>query len=1458
MVQVRERRANALAKPVIRRLLATLLVSLALGGGAYAERGPAEAIAAAISRLAQPDTPPAERWALLTQLGNKAASDRSFWGPMTDAAIRSSQPNLERLIRALAPTERKTLAQAALNIPALATLVVEMRPEQPPGQADLDTIDMLRRADHLSAAAQERVATLARTDVSARQMILAEPGRFLTVLPALIAQADAAEAGPSALALDLARLTGGRVDGGVVARILARGDEQSFRAAARWIEAHPEEAKTLIGTIRDLRRDATGARWGDLTDLEALADPQVALQAFADADQRLQSDGPALQGAVRALGRVGPAADGALFQLASDAADAKASCGFRAAVLTALARRFRVGTTLPAEPDLSVAAAGALASALAAKDDCKAGELPAAMEEVAGSGLVADPRLLEAFRITASREAGELSRGVSRTLLGAPRLCKALAVPLLPLALSGGWDAASVAGVIVPCLGPSEAATTRLAGALDALLAAPDPSTGVAVLTGLRATPPTGALAAAVRSAAAASRDRSDEVRAALALLLQAMGEQEKALATADQIKAEPAYEALLSDLLKAGAETGRVLTRERVARIAPSLGGTDSLSGAARLLAVADLPPSEVIGGPVFDLLARASQPVASLCWDLVVVGAQAEVILPALVERAVLNREPREQLAGCARAAVSDPDARALALGLAGGRADGIPQEGAEVDLRRLGLLEAIWPFVEKRAETEFRALRALVLDAAGELGRASPYSPEGISRLARWRDRVREGDPRQPFSPEIWKRQAALASLAIPGGVLLQFGIWALILARFRSSTRVQSLILYNPRLRNLIFVGTFDWILLRVPAICRIVFAPFEGRLLGDLAAEMPEAAEAAYFGGSGVAPVTGRDIDRRLKAFEDGILSGTFQPDTTVVEAFAGWRGRVLLLGPSGRGKTSFLRHHFVSQGRLRQPAVYLRAGECGAGVVEAVSARLPGAFRDADLIRSLIRDGAFDVYIDGLNEVPPQTRIQIVAFVLDNRDRGNIFLTSQYVGDGIPPAETYYLLPLTHAQMSDFIRTRGEHVDPDAPVRGAAFEAAGEAFLKALFEQRVDGVGVTDTAGDDDPDTRERRLLIEFRATLANPMDLQTAADIIAQGRVPDPVNLQQQQFDLVDEDHRELTGLPFPSERFAKAVFDATVTPNPEKPGLPLSAPERTVLLDHKQIRLQHMRAGDASAEIAVFRHDKIRDFYLHFAFLGDDQALRFQYARDDRFGGVYDLLARRLPSGQAAELREFLLLKAVDDKDHRLSDRFIQQLRWRDAIERRDPLWLSRFDGERERAGLAEFARLRGEGKRIEAGMASAFASVEAGRAITRALSAADAIQLREAVAALLTAAEAAPDTSLSGPAMMVRTPDGNTLTFWCVASRGRLTALEMLPLRLVSPSGTGRHVVVVNAQADLDPAERDLGGQEAEVRAAVPSPALILSAVELHRAYRSAKQTEDLSRFWRDLSQTGGELT
>ena len=75
------------------------------------------------------------------------------------------------------------------------------------------------------------------------------------------------------------------------------------------------------------------------------------------------------------------------------------------------------------------------------------------------------------------------------------------------------------------------------------------------------------------------------------------------------------------------------------------------------------------------------------------------------------------------------------------------------------------------------------------------------------------------------------------------------------------------------------------------------------------------------------------------------------------------------LGPSGRGKTSYLKHVLATNAATRTPFVYLRASECGEDPASTVCDRFPGLGRDTDLILSLIQSGLLDIYVDGLNEV---------------------------------------------------------------------------------------------------------------------------------------------------------------------------------------------------------------------------------------------------------------------------------------------------------------------------------------------------------------------------------------------------------------------------------------------------------------------------------------------------------
>ncbi len=74
--------------------------------------------------------------------------------------------------------------------------------------------------------------------------------------------------------------------------------------------------------------------------------------------------------------------------------------------------------------------------------------------------------------------------------------------------------------------------------------------------------------------------------------------------------------------------------------------------------------------------------------------------------------------------------------------------------------------------------------------------------------------------------------------------------------------------------------------------------------------------------------------------------------------------------------------------------------------------------------------------------------------------------------------------------------------------------------------------------------------------------------------------------------------------------------------------------------------------------------EFFIVQTFLGDapqPQNRLLDHTGDPRFRGVYFLLATLLPLSDAKDLRERLIQYAADNKDHTVSDTFVQLLRSR-----------------------------------------------------------------------------------------------------------------------------------------------------------------------------------------------------
>ena len=632
----------------------------------------------------------------------------------------------------------------------------------------------------------------------------------------------------------------------------------------------------------------------------------------------------------------------------------------------------------------------------------------------------------------------------------------------------------------------------------------------------------------------------------------------------------------------------------------------------------------------------------------------------------------------------------------------------------------------------QTLVQRVRRRLADVAVSLAPRTEWGITDIAVLRGWDNRLATdfADQAWQFRLEWLKRGAFAIAVAVPAAFALHLAFWGLLLFAYPRSVRLQTHVFYNPLARKILGFGYIDILLTWVPFLRRRLFAPFRDSLAGETDRVAPTDRESNYYPKSEVVVLQRLELERSIRDSERNALAGRLAGSAgSVVTALAAWQGPTFLFGPSGRGKTSYLRHVLRTNAAARFPFIYLRASECGTDIAVAVCARLDGLGRDKDLVMSLIHPGLFDIYIDGLNEVDRETQESIVRFIVDHRD-ANIFVASQEIGISLPSKlATYYLLPLTRQQMTEFLCSREPTLGTSAIIRAKAFEEKSATFIEDLSQQIL-----SPEAGEDREAARRRALAASFLATLANPMDLETAAQLLALDIEPDPFRLQEQQFRLVDEDCVSRLNRPFPIADFARAVLLARREGKPEI-GSDVFGEYVPILEQRKQVRRVSIPIADGKSKSEYqFRHDRIRDYYTHFALLGDDPTERFALARDDRFAGVFDYLARDLPQNAALELKDYLLSAALDRSDHRLSDRFLQHLRWRSLLDRDDPSWLAEYDLPDARKALKEFDTLLVTRDQTEARMREMREIVDSARVTTRILSAHDAEALDEAVAALL----------------------------------------------------------------------------------------------------------------------------
>lgn len=451
-----------------------------------------------------------------------------------------------------------------------------------------------------------------------------------------------------------------------------------------------------------------------------------------------------------------------------------------------------------------------------------------------------------------------------------------------------------------------------------------------------------------------------------------------------------------------------------------------------------------------------------------------------------------------------------------------------------------------------------------------------------------------------------------------LLLHGLFWLGLVAVYPTSPQVQAIFFWNPRVRKIFGLGYVGLALTWVPFLRAKLFAPFRANLLTE--ADLESSESQLYFAGS------------------DVIFQGEGQR-IPITEAIPDLKGQIVLEGESGLGKTMALKQLVRRSHRL---VVYLSARKCVNGVIEAIRDRLHGPAQDTEFLQSLIYCGAIDICIDGLNEVTPDTRAKITLFA-ETYFRGNIAMTAQPM-DWTPPvnARVFQLQPLTSLQVGDFLRSRQSLLSPAAPLQESQYEQACQSFLANLS-----------------PDDLTQEAMSQ---TLSNPMELTLVAQMIADGKQPDLLNLQQQQYDAMASRYQHINlNQPFPLESFAEMAYQMRLT---DDFIIPADSWFKELRCMESYRMVISRQLSDNKGDIATewrFRHEKIQDFFIVQTFWGQSNERPAKHLGDPRFRGVYLLLATQLPFDRALQLREMLISHAVKTKDHTVSDRFIELIQTR-----------------------------------------------------------------------------------------------------------------------------------------------------------------------------------------------------
>jgi len=739
-----------------------------------------------------------------------------------------------------------------------------------------------------------------------------------------------------------------------------------------------------------------------------------------------------------------------------------------------------------------------------------------------------------------------------------------------------------------------------------------------------------------------------------------------------------------------------------------------------------------------------------------------------------------------------------------------------------KALSALRTLWEtpeFTEASSKLK-KQIGGVVASAAS----TEPYSPAAKSSLEWWSDALKIANLPQATQvrTEYQKRWIALLVMAVPLAVALHLALWGVLLFFYPKSKRLQAIVFWNPLVRKALGLGYMDAVMLYVPFARKRLFSPFKASFLNDLVTESAQALDTkAYFTESLV----------RHKAAGVGIAVRTDTNAIPIVHALKNHRGRVLLQGKSGLGKSSFLRNWLLQRARVGdETIVYLRADQCKKGVEPVIQGRMHDLGSDQKLLRSVIYSGRIFVYIDGYNEVDLSTQEEITSFLASYPD-GNILVTSQIPLRGLSSIETFELLPLDRSQIAQFLLSRDEVLSADAPVRGEKFREVSRAFLDDTWAR---------------PSSEDEAKAME--EILANPMDLTSVALLLSRGGVPDLFALEQQQFDSVVQ--RMAAQSVFRTLGFSKVLLEQRLKDQEDLSLLPFK-PEVAELIYAKlaNVRTFTDSSGKASVQEVRFRHDRIRDFFTHFALLALPAAEQAAYATDTRLSGVFPYLAKSMPIQAAEDLRERLLSIAAEVEDHRVADSFVKEYSWRQRLSATDPDWMLSFDLAAAKEADMHLSEVHHRRAELASRALAYQQQISRCRQFTRLLTETDPVAIVRLAKDTLVALGAveSPTPAAVGPVLSTPGGKGFVLVALAQAEGVRNFHFELLLARLQGIQGNV--LAVVNWEANQPPDMRSPPAWQSELERC-RSRLAVVTSYTLYEAYRAQVDESRDAKIWEQL--------